>query len=277
MCRSITWSAWLIPLLAAGAVFAQDTRPSPEFEVASVKLAAPQTGGGAFVGIRRGPGTQDATRITYVNESLRNLLTEAYGVKAWQVAGPDWIDTERYDITAKIAEGAGKDQVRVMLQNLLTERFGAVVHHETRDFPIFELTIAKSGSKLRSSSSAPPAAADSNGPPPSGGTGMMMTMQNGVNRLIAGRQTLETLARVLENGVGSHVSDKTGLTGTYDFALDFVRDLGRTIDQFKGLRPGPSAAVDGLGDAPGLASALQEQFGIRLEKARGQLDVIVVD
>ena len=254
---------WLIPLFAAGAAFAQDAGHSPEFEVASVKLAAPQTGDGVFVGVRGGPGTQDATRITYVNLSLRNLLTEAYRVRAYQVTGPDWIDTERYDITAKVAEGATKDQVRVMLQNLLADRLRAVVHHETRDFPIFELTVAKSGSKLQPSSSASP--------------GMMMTAKNGQNRLTASGQTLETLARVLENEVGNHVVDKTGLTGTYDFTLDFVR----AIDAFKGLPPGPAASTDrvadSLGDAPGLGTALQEQLGLRLEKARGPLDVIVVD
>jgi uncharacterized protein (TIGR03435 family) len=106
---------------------------------------------------------------------------------------------------------------------------------------------------------------------------MMMTVKNGVNRLIAGKQTLETLARVLENEVGSHVVDRTGLTGTYDFTLDFVRDSGRAIDAFKGLPPGLAATPDGLGDAPGLATALQEQLGLKLEKARGPLDVIVVD
>ncbi len=240
-------------------------------------MAAPQTGDGVFVGVRGGPGTQDATRIAYVNLSLRNLLTEAYGIRAYQVAGPDWIDTERYDITAKLAEGASKDQVRAMLQNLLADRFRAVIHHETRDFPIFELTVAKSGSKLQASSSAPPATADSKGQLPPAGTSMMMTVKNGVNRLIAGKQTLETLARVLENEVGTRVVDQTGIKGTYDFTLDFVRDSGRAIDQFKGLPPGPAAAPDGLGDAPGLATALQEQLGLRLEKARGPLDVIVVD
>src|SRR5260221_14597849 len=106
--RRMKWFASLLPLpvlsLVAGAVFGEGARQSPEFEVASVKPAAPQTGGGPFVGIRGGPGTQDATRITYVNESLRNLLTEAYGLKAYQVAGPEWIDTERYDIVAKVAE-----------------------------------------------------------------------------------------------------------------------------------------------------------------------------
>jgi uncharacterized protein (TIGR03435 family) len=123
-----------------------------------VKLAAPQNGGGVFTGVRGGPGSQDASRISYVNESLRNLVTEACGVKAYRVAGPDWIDTERFDIVAKVAEGSTKDQVRAMLQILLTERFQVVLHHESRDFPIFELTVAKFGTKLRPSLTEPPAA-----------------------------------------------------------------------------------------------------------------------
>jgi len=95
---------FLMALFVAGTALSQDATQSSEFEVASVKLAAAQTGGGTFVGVRGGPGTPDATRIAYVNESLRNLLTEAYDVRAYQVSGPDWIDTERYDITAKTAE-----------------------------------------------------------------------------------------------------------------------------------------------------------------------------
>jgi uncharacterized protein (TIGR03435 family) len=278
---------WLLLLLAEVA-FAQNTQKSLEFEVASVKLAAPQTGGGVFVGVRGGPGTKDPTRITYVNESFRNLLTEAYDVRAYQVSGPDWIDTQRYDITARVAEGVTKDQVRVMLQTLLADRFKAALRHETREFPIFELTVAKSGSKLRASSSALNAATGSNGPNPTGTDGfpqlppgarsMMRARHNGIDRLIAGNQTLEALAKVLENEVGSHVVDKTGLAGEYDFTLDYVRDPNRAVDQFKGLPSGTSSTVvDDSGNSPGLSTALQEQLGLKLNRAKGPLDVIVVD
>jgi len=263
----------------------QESRQT-EFEVASVKLAAPQTGGGVFVGVRGGPGTKDPTRISYVNESVRNLLTEAYGVRLYQVSGPDWIDTERYDISARIVDGATKDQVKVMLQTLLANRFKAVLHHETRDFPIFELVVAKSGAKLKPSSPADPAAADGKGPNPigsdgfaqlpPGATAMMGAMHNGVSRLLAGNQTVGALSKVLENEVGTRVVDKTGLTGTYDFTLDYVRDQGRAINQFKGLPVG-SAPADDSGETPGLSTALQEQLGLRLVKTRGPLDVIVVD
>ena len=284
MRRLITLFVSCLPLLVAGAAFAQR---SPESEVASVKLAAPQTGDGVFVGVRGGPGTQDPTRITYVNESLRNLLMEAYGVRAYQVSGQGWIDTQRYDIAAKVAEGASKDQVRVMLQNLLAGRFRLVLHHEARDSPVFELMVARSGSKLRTSSPAPPAAVGSKAPSsvgsdgfpqlPRGATGMMGAMHNGISRLIAGNQTVGALAKVLETEVGSQVVDKTGLTGTYDFTLEYIRDRSRAISQFRGLPLADPTAADDSGAVPGIFIALQDQLGLKLEKAKAQLDVIVVD
>lgn len=281
--------AWLaLVSLGAPSAFGQSTsQAKPEFEVASVRPAAPQTGAGVFVGVRGGPGTQDPTRISYVNESLRNLLTEACAVRAWQVSGPDWIDTERYDITAKVAEGVTKDQVRAMLQQLLADRFKTVLRHEPRDFPVFELTVAKSGAKLKPSSSVPPDPAASKAPNPvgtdgfpqlpPGATAMMGATHNGVSRIIAGNQTVEALAKVLENEVGTRVLDKTGLTGTYDFHLDYIRDQSRAINQFKGLPPGSPPAVDDSAEAPALSTALQEQLGLRLEKAKAPLDVIVVE
>lgn len=291
MRRPIASFASYIPLLTAGIALAQELPRSPEFEVASVKFAAQQTGGGVFVGVRGGPGTKDTTRISYVNESLRNLFTEAYGVRLYQVSGPDWIDIERYDISATMAEGATKDQVQLMLQKLLAERFKAILHHETRDFPVFELTVAKSGSKLRESlreSSSVPAATPANGKGPNpigrdgfpqwppGATGMMGAMHNGVSRLIAGKQTLGALAKVLENELGAKVYDKTGLTGTYDFTLDYVRDQTRALGLFKGLPAGAAAAAD-ANEAPAIATALQEQLGLKLVRTKAPLDVIVVD
>jgi uncharacterized protein (TIGR03435 family) len=284
--RPIASFAPCVPLLITGLALAQESPQSPEFEVASVKLSAPQTGGGVFVGVRGGPGTKDPMRINYVNESLRNLLTEAYSVRLYQVSGPDWIDAERYDISATIAAGATKDQVQLMLQKLLAERFKAILHHEARDFPVFELTVAKSGSKLRESSSVPAAATgDSKGSNPigsdgfpqlpPGATGMMGAMHNGISRLIAGKQTLGALAKVLENELGTKVYDKTGLTGTYDFTLDYIRDQSRALNQFKGL-PGATAADDSV-EAPAIATALQEQLGLRLIRTKAPLDVIVLD
>ena len=81
-------------------------------------------------GSRGGPGTPDPGRYTTSNMTLKGLLVSAYDVKAYQITGPAWIETERYDIVAKVPAGATKEQFRVMLQNLLAERFKIELHRE---------------------------------------------------------------------------------------------------------------------------------------------------
>ncbi len=103
------------------------------FEVASVKPAAPPRPG--FLRKRGGPETPDPGQITWSYASLKNLITTAYDVKNYQVSGPAWLDTERYDIVAKVPQGATREQVNVMWQNLLKQRFGAVVHCRVQGVP----------------------------------------------------------------------------------------------------------------------------------------------
>jgi len=179
-------------LLVAGgcSLWAQDA--SPQFEVASVKPAAPQAGRGMMRGMRGGPGTPDPTRITYTNATLTMLLTMAYNVKRYQITAPAWFDSEGYDITAKIPEGTPMAQFRVMLQNLLAERFKVVLHKESKELPSYNLVVAKGGPKLKESvidpnapaSPAPPlnglAALPPPPPPPPGGAlGGVMTYSGG--------------------------------------------------------------------------------------------------
>ena len=163
-------------------VFGQTT-DSLTFEVASVKRSPPpDPNGRVFFGPPRGgPGTPDPGQITWTNAALRNIVMTAYDVQTYQVTAPDWMNTERYDIVAKVPAGATKAQVNVMWQNLLKERFGMVVHHESKEFPVDELTVAKGGSKLKETdlppdaeSFTPPAAPpklDKNGLPEMNGSG----------------------------------------------------------------------------------------------------------
>ncbi len=232
----------LIPigLIAAMALLAQ------EFDVASVKPAAPSTGKSTFVGIRGGPGTQTPNRISYVNESLRNLLGEAYSVRLFQVFGPAWIDTERYDIVATLPPNSTREQSRAMLQKLIAERFHGVVHHEQREFPVFDLTVAKSGAKLT------PAAA-------TGNPGVAMSTDDGKVRLVVTKATIADFIRSIETEIGSAVMDKTGINGVFDFTVEFARDAGRVMNQFTGL---PQATSSGSGEnagseLPGISTALQ--------------------
>ena len=109
-----------------------------EFEVASVKPITrsspqfPETGG---------PGTPDPGQITWSGVTVKQLLVTAYDVKHYQISGPAWLDSVGYAIVAKVPEGATKEQVNVMWQNLLKERFGMVLHHESRIFRSDEMTL----------------------------------------------------------------------------------------------------------------------------------------
>src|ERR1019366_3276188 len=195
------------------------------FEVASVKPAAPPQltpGGrsGIFVGGRGGPGTPDPGQITRSNSTLKNLIMAADDVKTYQGSGPasitSWLDTERYDIVAKVPPGATKEQVAVMWQNLLKERFGLVVHHESKEFQVEQLEVAKGGPKVMETKldpNAPPAPLlggqpgppklDKNGFPDLQGPGMIMMMQAGPAgpsaHMVGKAQPMSGLAQLLGN------------------------------------------------------------------------------
>jgi len=274
------------------------------FEVASVKPAAPpESGGRMFMGGRGGPGTPDPGRITWTNATLKILLTIAYDVKNYQVNGPAWIDTERYDIIAKVPDGATKEQVNVMWQNLLKERFGMVLHHESKEFQVSELVVAKGGAKLKETEldpNAPPLAPppppsgppgppklDKNGFPEMNGPGLMIMIQPGaaggpVAHMGARAQPISGLATMLGNQLNRPVVDKTGLTGKYDFNLEYTPDM----NGLPGLPPpppglaGPAPAPPPTeASAPGsnLAAAIEQQLGLRLVSGKAKLDVVVVD
>jgi uncharacterized protein (TIGR03435 family) len=259
--------------------------PGPAFEVASVKLSPPiPPNGRAYFGPPRGgPGTPDPSQITWAYANLRALLMTAYDVKEYQIGGaPAWIDSQRYDIIAKVPPGATKEQVSMMWQNLLAERFHLALHHESKEFQVEELVIAKSGSKLKETTVDPAALLDP-GPPKFndktgelGGPGYVTTLRfTGEAHSAAKAQTLSALTARLGNMLRRPVLDKTGLTGKYDFSLDF-----RIDPQSLGLPPpgpGAPAPADSADLGPDLATAVQQQLGLRLVAAKANLDVLVID
>jgi uncharacterized protein (TIGR03435 family) len=285
-----------IVVLLAAVTFAAAAQ-TLSFEVASVKPSAPLANGAIRIMVRGGPGTSDPGQITYQGRSLKDLISSAYGVKSFQVSGPGWLDTERFDIAAKIPDGTTKEQFNVMMQNLLAERFKLALHRETKDFPLYELTIAKNGPKLKPST-GDPSAADSGppaGPPPIGKDGlpqlpagrpglMMNFMPGGHRRLMAVVQPVSALADMLSNLMDGPVIDKTGLTGKFDFTLEFVPEpgfgagpLGAAPPPPPSADPGQPAGLAAADQLSGLFTALQEQLGLKLERKKGPLDVWVVD
>ena len=265
--------------------------PSPTFEVASIKPAAPSPMGQIRMRQTGGPGTPDPSQFSVENFPLSRILTRAYNVQSYQVAGPAWIDTERFDLIAKIPPGTTEEQFRLMLQNLLAERFKLVLHKENKEVPLYALVVAKGGPKLKESPREDPAAtqdARPSGPPqvgrdgrvqmPRGGRGMAIMMGPKGLHAEAARSTMAQLADFLASQLGRPVLDQTGLTAQYDFALDFSPE-GLAI--MRGMPAGaPIKGGDGGDGGPegggSIFSAVQD-LGLKLDSRKGPVDLIVID
>lgn len=291
----------------AGSIFGQQRDARLEFDAASVRAAAPAVQG-EILGMFGGPGSTDPERVTFRRASLLNLLLRAYGLTFERLSAPDWIRTDQFDITATLPAGTTQEQFLTMLQNLLTDRFKIVSHTEKRDFPVYDLVVAKSGLKMKVSTAEPPAppaqprepaeadpakvaanaaqqiaqiranfgVMDKDGFPalPNDNTATQRTMgNNGVTRTNARGQTMQQVAAIIERGLGggARVTDKTGLTERYDFKLEYSRAGA-------GPAANPAAAnADVDAPLPDLLSAVQSQLGLRLEKGTAKQDVLVLD
>lgn len=175
--------------------------------------------------------------------TLRDLVQTAYELPDYRVSGgPTWGKSESFYVDARTAAPTTRDHMVVMLQTLLAERFNLQVHRETKELPVYALTSAKKGSKLRE-------VADKAKP---GG----MSAGKGMLR---GQMTLTDLARYLSAAAGRPVIDRTGLSGTFE------------ID----LRWSPDDSSDATG--PSLFTAIQEQLGLRLESTKGPVEILVID
>jgi uncharacterized protein (TIGR03435 family) len=249
------------------------------FEVAAVKPAAPleaPPGAVAAPTIKGGLGTSDPGQIAYRGIWLPTLIYAAYSVRSFQVSGPSWLASERYDIIAKIPPGATPEQFKVMLQNLLIERFNLSLHHESRVFPVYALVVGRNGPKLKEAAkdADPPVQprageyADENGFPvlPPGMSGVVGRPSSGRMHLTGVRVGLDKLTPWLENQLDHPIVDETGLKGEYDFKLEF---------EWSG-RPG--AAVDSAADpAPSVFSVVEKDLGLKLEAKKVPFDVLVID
>ena len=201
---------------------------SPKFEVASVKPSGPQS----VRGSQGGPGSKDPTHYSFRSATLQDLITEAWNVQYFQISSKSAVDKDRFDVIANVPEGSTRDQFRLMMRNLLAERFQLKTHMESKDFPAYELVIAKSGLKLKESGGASespkPAAAQAGFPTLPAGPGLVVNFSSsGAYQLVRTRgqqQPISALARTLRTPGQEPVVDKTGLTGKYDFTLEYTMD-----------------------------------------------------
>lgn len=260
------------------------------FEVASVKSAAPQPPGyGTLMRIDGGPGTSDPGQLRWTNVTLGLVLKNAYGRKDYQVVAPKWLDSERYDIVAKVPQGATKRDLMSMLQSLLIERFQLETHHEQKELPVFALVVSKNGPKMKevawelgsSQTSGGSRGAPASQFPPDGFPKLPAGMTEGFAvwgaasgslRMTYKSQTTADLVENLSNFVSRPVVDATDLNAKYDFTLEFAPENMRRAGS---LSPATGDVPTDQGVT--VFEALQSQLGLKLEPSKAPVDILVVD
>lgn len=293
--------AFALGILNAPSLMAQlpsASQNGPTFEVASVKPAPPPGPDGMSVSINGGPGTADPGRITYENVSALELIKIAYGImgagyqpehKNDEIRGPNWLNTTRFTVIAKVPTAATRDDFRLMMQNLLAERFRLSLHRETKEVSGYALRVVKNGIKMKPSPEDAPAS-DAGGALrdlkfetdnegfrifPQGRSGVTSYLRDGTTLLTASKVVMATWAEMLGNMLACPVVDETGLPGKFDFRLSFTRSpvagLGRG-----GVAQRPTdSAVDTNG--PDLMAAVRTQLVLQLVVQKIPWYTLIID
>lgn len=252
----------LLVILSVGVALGQTPVSKVDFEVASVRPAAPTTGHFQYHMTMR----IDGGRAVMSNASLVDLIGTAYRVKAFEISGPSWMSTEKFDIIAKLPDGSTAEQVPEMLQSLLAERFKLTIHRAPKDLPGLALVVGKKGPKLKVS--PPEEASASSGWSRSFG-------QDGTMHIDARNLTMPALADLVARFLDYPVKDMSEIKGSYDMGLDFSSEDLRTGSRTSGvLAAGPAGDSD---SSTSLVFASLEKLGLKLERRRLAIDAIVVD
>ena len=266
-------------VLAAVGMFAQPGTAPLTFEVATIKASSEDDHRAAMM-FQPGGGFR-ATGVT-----LKTLLTLAYDVREFQISGgPKWIETDRFDITAKaertgnsdaVAEPPGppprmsdqerktmQEQMAQRLQALFSDRFHLAVHKETKEQQVYALVVGKGGAKLQ--------------PAKDGASQRPGMMRMGRGSVEGNAVPLDILIRAISGQLGRPVIDRTGLTGNFDIKLQWTPEPGQGGAPFGGPAPAGIEPPPSDPNGPSIFTALQEQLGLRLESQKGPVDLIVID
>ena len=269
-------------IVATGVIAAQSPN---EFEVISIKPAADQPQDQAGVGMHVS-GSQ--VRITYM--SIKDYVSLAYDVQPQQIFGPDWMAQQRFDFAAKLPDGSSSAQVPAMMQAMLASRFEMKMHHESREFPVYALSVAKAGLKLTpvAPSDTPELPGTRNVAAGGSANGVGIDLGGGAsftlvpNHLDVHKVTMDVLARTMTRFSDRPVIDGTGgVAGVYDLTLelapeDYDATLVRTALNAGVVLPPQALRALERGSVNPFAPAL-ERLGLTLEPRRAPLDVVVVD
>jgi uncharacterized protein (TIGR03435 family) len=241
-------------------LFLANMQPSPAqtpplaFEAASVRPVNPNVPEPLDFRITGGRlASTNWTLAALVREAYSGTFLEAYGARFWQISGgPKWFDTDRFDVEATAAGAPARNQMLVMLQTLLADRFQLKAHHETQQGTVFVLSVDKSGHKLK--------------PPKDTDRSIIFYIRNtpldqpGVSYSQEGHNaTLPQLAERLSGILGRPVLDQTGIKGNFDFRVDYATD---------------NAPAE---TGPSILTAIREQLGLRLEAQKGPVEFLVID
>ena len=283
---AVFWASALLGVVLAGD--AQESQPARlTFDVVSVKRSASGTRDSMIADSR---GLYQA-----INVPVRVTITNAWNLRDHQIVGaPDWLARDRFDIVGKEPEGGITDeQRRLMMQAMLIERFKLQAHLETREMPLYNLVLLRADGRL--GAGLKPTAADceamrkeraAGGGEPAGPARRITNMDEIVPcsqrgffapqgaTINASGLTLEQIATTLSTYADRIVLNKTGLTGEYDMLLKFRPEAAGPMG---GLAPPLSTSADPSSDLATLRIAAEEQLGLRLESARGPVQLLVID
>ncbi len=248
-------------LLLTLPLLAQSSKPA--FEVATVRAADPDLRDDIFVGM-----SADPSFVTYRNTTLRDAIRGAYKVRDFQIVGPDWLSTARFDIGGKRPAGATPDQIPEMLQSLMEDRFKLTFRREPKEMQVYAVVVGKDGPKLKKpeiQSANQLMAMGTDGKPRSavmfGGSMSAMTVS-------APNASLLTLVGVLTRFTARPVVDETGIDGLYDFKIIFAPETDAGLP--RGFQGNQASDL-----APTLSEAVK-QYGLRIENRKESIDMFVV-
>ncbi len=237
----------IFSFLVVGPFLAGAAAQKPAFEVATIR---PSRESVKFEHDGKTEFSGDTLRMQDV--TVNTCIKLAYHVQDRQIAGPSWLETDRFDITAK-AEGAIEEAtIKQMLQSLLADRFGLSFHREPREMKVIVLTVANNGAKL-----TPTKAPDAK-----------PFRENSLNGTVAKSMPIGEFADFLSGPLDIPVVDQTGLTGKYDFTIDFTPYLPDPTKNMDGTKPDTTAI---------LKAALNDELGLKMAGGKAPVDVLVID
>ncbi len=247
---------------------AQQTIDKPAFEAVAIHPSDPNTNNPTWIGMSADPGM-----VRYTNITLRDCIHGAYGVRDFQVQGPQWMNDLRFEITAKIASGTPQDRIPEMLRAVLEERFHLTFRREHKEMAVFALVVGPDGPNLQRSQGVPanlsPTALGPDGHPRP--AMLYSRVTNGV-KLTAPSAKLKSFVELMSRFTERPVIDMTGLDGDYDITLTFATD---TLDGQTLVNGAGATGIQSTEPVPSVSDAVR-QYGLKLEARKVPSDTLIV-